>query len=210
MGIPGPAGLAGPTGPVGPQGPVGPGSVLAVEYDDAGRATIALDGTAGTQVKNLADGTAATDVVNKGQMDAGDAATLASANAAATLTASKTYTDTKINGAVSTANAYTDSKIAAWNDNFSQYQQTVDARFAHTDARIDRIGAMGGEMSAAAINTDGLPGTYCVGIGVGMQGGKSAVAIGYQRLLRPNVSVSLSGAFSGGDNSVSAGAGFSW
>ena len=34
--------------------------------------------------------------------------------------------------------------------------------------------------------------------------------ISYQRLVRPNASVSLTGAFSSGESSVSAGAGFSW
>ena len=63
---------------------------------------------------------------------------------------------------------------------------------------------------AAALNTAGLPGRNRVGIGVGMQGGQSAVAVGYQFLVRPNVSVSLSGAFSSGESSVSAGTGFSW
>ena len=148
--------------------------------------------------------------------DTGDATTLAAANSfastgdAATLTSAKTYADTRSTAAVATANAYTDSRFAAWNDSFSQYQHAVDLRFAHTDARIDRIGAMGGAMTAAAINTAGLPGQNRLGIGVGVQGGRSAVAISYQRILRPNVSISLTGAFSGGDSSVSAGTGFSW
>ena len=65
-------------------------------------------------------------------------------------------------------------------------------------------------MTAEAINTAGLPGTNRIGVGVGVQGGRSAVAISYQRLLLPNVSVSLTGAVSGSDTSVSAGTGFSW
>ena len=134
-------------------------------------------------------------------MAAGDAATLVS---------SMTYTDTKSAQTLASANAYTDSKLAAWNDSFTQYQQQVDVRFAKTDARIDRNGAMSGAMASAAINTAGLPGQNRVGLGVGMQNGRSAVAVGYQRLLRPNVSVSLTGAFSGGDSAISAGTGFSW
>ncbi len=86
----------------------------------------------------------------------------------------------------------------------------MDLRFARTDKRIDQIGAMSGAMTSAAINTAGLPGQNRVGVGVGVQNGRSAVAISYQRLVRPNASVSLTGAFSSGESSVSAGAGFSW
>lgn len=48
--------------------------------------------------------------------------------------------------------------------------------------------------------------------GVGSQNGRTALAVGYQRILgeKKNVSVSLGGAFSGSDQSVSAGAGISW
>lgn len=137
----------------------------------------------------------------RADMSAADADTLAS---------SKSYTDARSAQTLQSANAYTDQRFAAWNDSFAQYQQQVDQRFAQTDRRIDRLGAMGGAMAAAAINTAGLPGQNRIGLGVGSQNGRSAIAIGYQRLLRPNVSVSLTGAFSGNDRAVSAGTGFSW
>jgi hypothetical protein len=137
----------------------------------------------------------------RADMSAGDADTLAS---------SKSYTDARSAQTLQSANAYTDQQFAAWNDSFVQYQQQVDHRFAQTDRRIDRLGAMGGAMASAAINTAGLPGQNRIGLGVGTQNGRSAIAIGYQRLLRPNVSVSLTGAFSGNDRAVSAGTGFSW
>ena len=139
-----------------------------------------------------------------------DVQAIADAGDSTTLTTAKSYADTKSAAAVSTANAYTDSKFAGWNDSFLSFQRDVDARFARQDQRIDRIGAMGGAMAAAALNTAGLPGQNRVGVGVGVQGGKSAIAVGYQRIVRPNISVSLSGAFSGGESSVSAGTGFSW
>jgi autotransporter adhesin len=69
---------------------------------------------------------------------------------------------------------------------------------------------MRGTMPWATTNTAGLPGQNRVGRGVGVQNGRSAIAISYQRLVRPNASVSLTGAFSSGESSVSAGAGFSW
>ena len=65
-------------------------------------------------------------------------------------------------------------------------------------------------MSAAALNTAGLPGRNRIGIGAGAQNGRTAMAISYQRLVAPNASVSLGGAVSGSDSSVSAGMGFSW
>ncbi|HWU71758.1 MAG TPA: YadA-like family protein, partial [Pseudoxanthomonas sp.] len=172
-----------------------------VEYDDAGKATATLKGENGTQVKNVADGVDAMDAVNVQQMEAGDAQTLAT---------SKTYTDTKSTQTLASANAYTDSKFASWNDSFTQFQNNVEQRFAKTDARIDRMGAMGGAMSAAAMNTAGLPGQNRVGVGFGMQGGRSAMAVNYQRLVRSNASVSIGGAISGDESSISAGAGFSW
>jgi autotransporter adhesin len=160
-------------------------------------------GTAGAErrITNVAAGTGATDAANVGQVATGDAATLA---------ASKTYADGRASNAVSTANAYTDSRFAAWTDGMLQFGQQVEMRFAQTDVRIDRMGAMNSAMAAAAMNTAGLPGLNRVGVGVGSQGGKAALAVGYQRLVAPNASVSLSGAFSGGERSVSAGAGFSW
>lgn len=69
---------------------------------------------------------------------------------------------------------------------------------------------MSSAMSAAAMNTSGLPGNNRVGVGLGSTNGRKAMAVGYQRLVAPNASISLGGAFSGSENSVSVGAGFSW
>ena len=186
------------------------------KHDDEGRELVTLQGQEGTQIRNVAAGTMPMDAVNVQQMQNADAATLQSAKSyadagdAAMLTASKSYTDGKSTQTLQSANAYTDGKFAAWNDSFTQYQQQVDLRFAQTDKRIDQMGAMSGAMTSAAINTAGLPGRNRVGMGVGVQNGRSAVAVSYQRLVRPNASVSLTGAFSSGESSISAGAGFSW
>ena len=172
-----------------------------VQYDDPSHSSVTLDGAGGTTISNVADGVDAHDAANVGQMQAGDAATLASANS---------YTDTKSAQTLTAANTYTDQRFAAWNDTFTAYQQQVDIRFAQTDRRIDRVGAMGSALSAAALNTAGLPGANRVGVGVGVQNGRSAMAIQYQHLVRPNASVSLGGSISGGESSIAAGAGFSW
>ena len=57
------------------------------------------------QVTNVADGTAATDAVNKGQLDSGVAE-------------AKTYTDTTATQTLTSANAYTDAKFTTMNDSF--------------------------------------------------------------------------------------------
>src|SRR3546814_1674625 len=57
----------------------GSGTPNAVAYDGTTQSDLTLAGTGGTAIHNVADGTADSDAVNKGQLDAGDAATLASA-----------------------------------------------------------------------------------------------------------------------------------
>ena len=78
------------------------------------------------------------------------------------------------------------------------------------DKRIARIGAISSAAMQAAINTAGLSGRNRVGVGVGFQGGERALSIGYQRIVRPNFSVSLGGGFAGNDRQAGVGAGFSW
>ena len=97
-------------------------------------------------------------------------------------------------------------------DRFAAERDWSNGRFQAVDKRIDRMGAISAAYAGMAINTAGLSGDNRVGAGIGSQNGRSALAVGYQRILgeKKNVSVSLGGAFSGSDQSVSAGAGFSW
>ncbi|MBD8636090.1 ESPR-type extended signal peptide-containing protein [Stenotrophomonas sp. CFBP 13725] len=97
-------------------------------------------------------------------------------------------------------------------DRFAAERDWSNSRFQAVDKRIDRMGAISAAYAGMAINTAGLNGDNRVGAGIGSQNGRSALAVGYQRILgeKKNVSVSLGGAFSGSDQSVSAGAGFSW
>ncbi|WP_267117722.1 YadA family autotransporter adhesin, partial [Xanthomonas sacchari] len=154
----------------------------------ATRANTVSVGSAGNerQISNVAAGSAATDAVNVAQMQAGDSATLSSAN------------------------AYTDSRMAGWDDNLTKLRTDTDQRFQHLDRRIDRMGAVSAAYAGMAVNTSGLAGANRIGVGVGSQGGESALAVGYQRAIGNRASVSLGGAFSGSEKSVSAGAGFSW
>src|SRR5690606_11987036 len=186
----GPEGPQGDTGPEGPQGPAGPagagsGSELAVEYDDAGNTAITLDGAGGTVVSNVADGVAAGDAVNRGQLDAiaagtldsanghadaGDAATLASANAhadagdAATLASANDYTDTVAVQTLDAANTYTDTVFAQFNSELDTFRQDVDQRFREQDHRIDKLAAMSGAYAGMAMNTAGLAGANRIGV----------------------------------------------
>ncbi|WP_187471074.1 YadA-like family protein [Luteimonas viscosa] len=195
--------LQGPVGPGGPQGPEGPagGGPRSVVYDDDNRDVLTLAGDEGTIIANVADGVAATDAANVRQVQAGDSATLASANA---------HTDTVAVQTLQSANEYTDSRFAAWDAQLDSIQRGIDDRFHEQDRRIDRQGAMAGAFAGMAMNTAGLAGRNRVGVGVGAQGGEQALAVGYQRALGTRASVSFGGAFSGGEKSVMGGAGFSW
>src|SRR5690606_11276511 len=138
------------------------------------------------RVAHVAQGVNDTDAANVAQVEAGDAR------------------------ALERANAYTDEKFSVWEDNFTALRGEVDERFRHQDRRIDRMGAMSGAYAGMALNTAGLAGRNRVGVGVGAQGGEQAIAVGFQRMIGARASVSFGGAVSGGESSVSAGAGFSW
>ncbi|XHS31188.1 YadA-like family protein [Pseudoxanthomonas sp. UC29_72] len=103
--------------------------------------------------------------------------------------------------------------------NLQQMHEVIQAerdwasqRFREVDKRIDRMGAMSAAYAGMALNTAGLAGDNRLGAGVGSQNGRSALAVGYQRIVgeKKNISISLGGAFSGSDRGVSGGAGFSW
>ena len=140
-----------------------------------------IDDNEGKPISNVGDGVADTDAVNVGQVNA------------------------RYEQAVSESKTYTDTRFNAMQDDFNQ-------RFEAVDGRIDRMAALSGAYAGMAMNTAGLSGKNRVGAGVGVQGGKTALAVGYQRIVgrRNNASVSIGGAFSGSEKSVSAGAGFSW
>jgi autotransporter adhesin len=98
------------------------------------------------------------------------------------------------------------------NDKFEDAVKYTDQRFNVVNDRIDRMAAMSGAYAGMALNTAGLEGRNRLGVGFGAQSGKEAMAIGYQRIHgeKGNISTSLGAAFSGSDQSISAGAGISW
>jgi hypothetical protein len=58
-------------------------------------------------------------------------------------------------------------------------------------------------------NSSGMAGKNRIGVGIGAQGGEQTLAVGYRRAIGNRASVSIGGAFSIDEKSVSAGAGFS-
>ena len=138
------------------------------------------------QITHVADATEATDAVNLRQMQAANTETLKS---------SKDYTDTR---------------ISSLETSFSDFSYQTDRRFKEVDKRFDRQGAMSAAMMNMATSTAGLKGLNRVGVAAGFQGDEKAVAIGYQRIVSENVSLSVGGAFTDEDGSGGAGVGFSW
>ncbi len=140
-----------------------------------------IDDNGGRPISNVGDGVVDTDAATVGQVNK------------------------KYDQAVKDANSYTDTR-------FDQLQGEFNDRFEVLDGRIDRMAALSGAYAGMAMNTAGLAGKNRVGAGVGAQNGKTALAVGYQRIVgsKNNASVSIGGAFSGSEKSVTAGAGFSW
>ena len=138
------------------------------------------------QITNVADATEKTDAVNLRQMQAANTETLKS---------SKEYTETR---------------VSTLESSFSDFSYQTDRRFKEVDKRFDRQGAMSAAMMNMATSTAGLKGLNRVGVAAGFQGDEKAVAIGYQRIVSENVSLSVGGAFTDEDGSGGAGVGFSW
>lgn len=139
---------------------------------------------AGSALTDAKDYTDTRETAIRSDMTAGDAATLASSK------------------------AYTDQRFAAWNDTFTQYQHQVDARFAQTDTRINRIGAMGTAMTQMAVNAAiGTSPNGRLAVGLGTQGGQGAISIGYGRRVGSTGSFSIGASFASGESSVGAGFG---
>ncbi|WP_407353171.1 YadA-like family protein [Luteimonas sp. R10] len=191
--------VPGPPGPPGPQGPEGPAGNDGIGYDDDGKATLTLEGEGGTRVRNVADGVAGTDAVNKRQMDAGDAATLDSA---------REYTDAASTRTLSSAKAYTDQRFQALNDDFLRLEENVGQRLDQQDRRIDKIGAMSTAMMNMSINAaNSRSPRGRVAVGAGWQGGESALSLGYSKAIGNRASISLGGAFTSDESSAGVGFG---
>jgi len=160
------------------------GAVAIGQGSVADRANTVSMGSAGNdrQITHVAEGTQAADAVNKAQLDRSAAS----------------------------ANAYTDGKFGAMADSFEVLRSDMGRRLQNIDERIDRQGAMSAAMLNMATSAAGVRTENRVGVGVGFQGGESALSVGYQRAFGDRATVTLGGAFSSDDSSVGIGAGFGW
>jgi autotransporter adhesin len=194
-------GPSGPSGPTGPEGPAG-GGPRSVVYDADDQATLTLGGASGTRISNVADGVATTDAANVGQVQSGDAETLASANE---------YTDNTATETLSAANTYTDQRFAeltGLGTDFEAFRGHVDGRFRQQDRRIDKQGSMSSAMLNMAMNAAGSQSPRGrIAAGVGFQGGERALSVGYAKRIGARASFSLGGAFSGSEKSAGVGFG---
>ncbi len=169
-----------------------PNSVALGANSVADRANTVSVGSPGAerQVANVADGTAATDAVNVQQMQAQSVTTLTQAN---------TYTDQRVSEIVAVP-------MQAIEDLRGQ----VEDEFRHTDRRINRQGAMNAAMIHMASSAANIQTRNRVSVGAGYSEGQEAMAVGYQRQLKRNVSLSLGAAFSGSEQSAGMGIGVGW
>ncbi len=194
-------GPSGPSGPTGPEGPAG-GGPRSVTYDSDTRDVLTMAGADGTRIANVADAVEATDAVNLGQMEAGDADTLAAAN---------DYTDNTATETLSAANTYTDQRLAEFTglaNGLETFRGEVNNRFQQQDRRIDKQGSMSSAMLNMAMNASGSQSPRGrIAAGVGFQGGERALSVGYAKRIGQRASFSLGGAFSGSEKSAGMGFG---
>ncbi len=160
------------------------GAVALGQGSIADRANSVSVGSVGheRQITSVAAGTQATDAVNKAQLDSG----------------------------ITAANTYTDTKFSSMADSFDIFRGDIDKRLRHVDRRLDRQGAMSAAMLNMATSAAGVRTQNRVGVGVGYQGGESALSLGYQRAISERATVTFGGAFTSDDSSVGVGAGFGW
>lgn len=187
-----------PPPPTQPEPPQPPATGDGIAYDGDAKTSLTLAGANGTQIRNLANGVATTDAATKGQVDAADAATLASAN---------NYTDVTATRTLSSANGYTDQRFQTLSDQFSDFTQDIERRFSDQDKHLDKMGAMNSAMMSMAINAANTHSPRGrVAVGAGWQNGESALSVGYAKPIGDRASFSIGGAFT--DDDSSAGIGF--
>ncbi len=81
-----------------------------------------------------------------------------------------------------------------WNDRWTN----IDRRFAHTDKRLNGLGAQLGAMSMMAAT----PGEGGLTVGLGHSGGQTAMALGWSRRLSERTSIAVGAAIGGGNKPV--------
>src|SRR5690606_25022211 len=184
--------LGGGDGSDGNDGEGGGGAIASAGNSTAG---------GGVRVSNVANGLTNDDAANVGQVNQGDAATLAESQA---------YADAGDTRTLSSARAYTDSRFDAVTQQWDSFRDDVWKRLDETERRINKSGAMNTAMGQMSASAAGIRSQNRVAVGVGFQEGEKALAIGYQRAIGERATVTIGGAFSGDESTVGAGVGFGW
>lgn len=184
-----------------------------VDYDTDARDSVTLRGGAnGTRVSNVAAGVEATDAANVAQVRQAEvnSRTYTDTRTAETLRESRQYTDTRTAETLRESKQYTDTRFQEVLRGFDDFTAQVDRRLQQTDKRISRQSAMTSAMVQMGINAAGARterGRVAVGMGVS-DDGEAALSVGYSKTFGNRVSVSIGGAFSGGEASGGVGIGF--
>ena len=135
----------------------------------------------GDPIKNVGDGVEAGDLVNVGQVTE------------------------QVKEAIATANQYADKQFEYAQKSLQNFKGEVNDRFRRQDAQIHKIGAMSAANAHMAINAAGVaPGRGRIAVGMGVQRGEQAVALGFAKALSETTRVSVGGAVSGQERSMGA------
>lgn len=205
----------------------------AVHYDDSSKKTATMAGTNGTQIKNVAAGTAATDAATVGQVQASSASTLSSAEKYTNDNA-VTY-DSQGGKSITLKSQAQIHNLAAGSANTDAANlgqvrqmnaQTLRAANDYTDRRIDGLSqkiqtvkrrANAGIASALAVASipQASPGKSMLAGGVSEYNGQEGFAVGFSRHWQfddgDGAVVKIAGtANSQGDGGFAVGAGYEW
>lgn len=176
-------GDTGATGATGPAGSGGGADADAVHYDDSTHATATL-GTKGTATKlsNVANGVTDTDAANLGQVNN---------IVEESVKAAQNYADNGDRQTLQQANAYTDWRV-----------NQLDDRLDNLDRRVSRAGATASAMGLMAGTAASVQNEDVISMAVAGYRGQSAVSVGLNHRFGDRVSLTIGGAFSGGNESA--------
>ena len=106
---------------------------------------------------------------------------------------------------------YNDSHYESLTGSIEALRGEMNDRFEETDRRIDRMGAMASASSMMSSSMSAVRGASKIAAGIGGQGSERAISVGYQRVIEStNASITVGGAYSGGETQMGVGFGFGW
>ena len=124
------------------------------------------------------------------------------------------YADAGDKQTLSSANQYTDSKMAdkVSQSDFNEFKGNVDQRFDKVNKRISRVGAMASAMAGMAGAIAAAPANENrVSAALGGYGGQTALSLGYAKRISNRGALLIGGSIaSGGESSGTVGVSFGW